>query len=58
MYKHSKDYLLNYSKDKELWLKYLVNKVILSNGLFKDSDDYISTCYDILINGTGVSIDI
>ncbi len=57
MYNHSKDYLLNYSKDKELWLKYLVNKVILSNGLFKDSDDYISTCYDILINGTNYEIE-
>lgn len=57
MYNHSKDYLLNYSKDKELWLKYLINKVILTNGVFKENDDYIKTCYDILVNGTNYNLE-
>lgn len=47
---HSKDYLLDYAKDKELWLRLLINKVISTNGEIDKADEIIKKCYNILTN--------
>lgn len=47
---HSKDYLLEYVKDKEPWLIFLTNKVISTNGEIEEFDETINKCYNMLTN--------
>lgn len=52
--KSSKDYLYDYSKGQPNWLKYLINEVILQNGVI--NDEVINKTYSILLTNNEIDL--